>query len=317
MLRPGTDRATVQAIRDALDKGLELSVEILNYRKDGTPFWNRLSLIPIFRSFEQPGTTGSGGVRMRDSTDHVASSKNRAVSEFLGVQQELPTNPVSTAAQQATTDAQGMVEPVAVIGSQLSIESAHAELMSLMASVVNCGLGCVSKSFCSSATAHQPDHETVAFGLCTPSAAGIPLTHASKGFLQLTGYDLEEVVGQSLMTVLQPQGTNGDDSTPVEIELGWLRRLGIADAEVEAEAGGVHGSVRLDPSGITRKMHCVKKDGTKWWCLALASPVADQKGRLANAKAKSMPSANSSTTPATSVSQCAQPMRYYLSLHKT
>jgi PAS domain S-box-containing protein len=42
-----TDPATVQQIRDALNGEREVTVEILNYRKDGQPFWNRLSITPV------------------------------------------------------------------------------------------------------------------------------------------------------------------------------------------------------------------------------------------------------------------------------
>jgi diguanylate cyclase (GGDEF)-like protein/PAS domain S-box-containing protein len=44
---PDTDRATVAKIRDAIGKGLECQVIIKNYRKDGTTFWNKLSLSPL------------------------------------------------------------------------------------------------------------------------------------------------------------------------------------------------------------------------------------------------------------------------------
>jgi phosphoserine phosphatase RsbU/P len=44
---PGTDRAAVAEIRDALADERECIVEILNYRRDGTTFWNRLSLTPV------------------------------------------------------------------------------------------------------------------------------------------------------------------------------------------------------------------------------------------------------------------------------
>ena len=44
---PGTDPAAAEAIRNALETGQPVSVEILNYRKDGTPFWNALSIRPI------------------------------------------------------------------------------------------------------------------------------------------------------------------------------------------------------------------------------------------------------------------------------
>lgn len=44
---PDTDPATVEQIREAIKGRKECTVEILNYRKDGKPFWNRLSLTPV------------------------------------------------------------------------------------------------------------------------------------------------------------------------------------------------------------------------------------------------------------------------------
>lgn len=44
---PGTDRAEVKKINAAIAEERECIVEILNYRKDGTPFWNRLSITPV------------------------------------------------------------------------------------------------------------------------------------------------------------------------------------------------------------------------------------------------------------------------------
>jgi PAS domain S-box-containing protein len=46
---PETDPADIAAIRQALREQRSLTIDILNYRKDGTPFWNRLRLRPIFR----------------------------------------------------------------------------------------------------------------------------------------------------------------------------------------------------------------------------------------------------------------------------
>lgn len=42
-----TDPDTVDELRRALTEGRECSVEILNHSKDGTPFWNRLSITPV------------------------------------------------------------------------------------------------------------------------------------------------------------------------------------------------------------------------------------------------------------------------------
>jgi len=44
---PGTDPDKVKEIREAIREQRECTVEILNYRKDGTPFWNSLSITPI------------------------------------------------------------------------------------------------------------------------------------------------------------------------------------------------------------------------------------------------------------------------------
>ena len=42
-----TDPSTVGEIREAIRDDRACTVEILNYRKDGTPFWNRLSITPV------------------------------------------------------------------------------------------------------------------------------------------------------------------------------------------------------------------------------------------------------------------------------
>ena len=45
---PDTDPAAIAAIRDAVENMQPLEIEILNYRTDGTPFWNNLSIRPVF-----------------------------------------------------------------------------------------------------------------------------------------------------------------------------------------------------------------------------------------------------------------------------
>ena len=44
---PGTAPETVRAIRDALARGEKFQGDILNYRKDGSPFWNALKITPL------------------------------------------------------------------------------------------------------------------------------------------------------------------------------------------------------------------------------------------------------------------------------
>ncbi|MEZ5352960.1 MAG: SpoIIE family protein phosphatase [Bryobacteraceae bacterium] len=44
---PGTDPDTVNLLRAAVREKREITVQLLNYRKDGTTFWNRLSVTPV------------------------------------------------------------------------------------------------------------------------------------------------------------------------------------------------------------------------------------------------------------------------------
>lgn len=44
---PDTDQATVRKIGKAIAKGEDVSADILNYRKDGTTFWNGLYVSPV------------------------------------------------------------------------------------------------------------------------------------------------------------------------------------------------------------------------------------------------------------------------------
>jgi methyl-accepting chemotaxis protein len=44
---PQTDKATVARIREALARGESYSGEILNYRRDGTPYWINLAINPV------------------------------------------------------------------------------------------------------------------------------------------------------------------------------------------------------------------------------------------------------------------------------
>lgn len=47
---PETDRAQVARLRDAILAEDVIVVELLNYRKDGTPFWNALHIGPIYHA---------------------------------------------------------------------------------------------------------------------------------------------------------------------------------------------------------------------------------------------------------------------------
>ena len=79
---PGTDEATLDTLRAAIRDQREVTVQLLNYRKDGTTFWNRLSITPV-----------------RDPSG--------AVTHFIGVQSDVT---VEKQAQQALQKANEQLE---------------------------------------------------------------------------------------------------------------------------------------------------------------------------------------------------------------
>jgi PAS domain S-box-containing protein len=62
----GTDPHTVVKLREAIESFEPISVEILNYRKDGKPFWNLLHIDPIY--LEEDGKYYFVGIQ-KDITD--------------------------------------------------------------------------------------------------------------------------------------------------------------------------------------------------------------------------------------------------------
>jgi PAS domain S-box-containing protein len=83
-----TDAATVAQLRDALDRGVPCTVQLLNYRKDGTAFWNSLAVSPVFD--EAGALTHFVGIqtdvtdRRRADAAAVQSQKMEALGRLAG-----------------------------------------------------------------------------------------------------------------------------------------------------------------------------------------------------------------------------------------
>ncbi len=70
-----TDDETVGKLRQAIDEDYPVSVELLNYRKDGTPFWNHLNIVPVDDGEEVTHYLGL----QRDITDRKEREQRVAV----------------------------------------------------------------------------------------------------------------------------------------------------------------------------------------------------------------------------------------------
>jgi len=78
---PDTDPDAVRAIRAGLERGTPVAVEILNYRKDGTPFWNALTVRPIHGP--------DGGVRWYVGSSIDVTRQRRSEQELRDAQEQL------------------------------------------------------------------------------------------------------------------------------------------------------------------------------------------------------------------------------------
>lgn len=70
----GTDRAVVKHIRDSLQAGITVADTLLNYRKDGTPFWNQVVISPVRDAL---GTVTHHVGIQADVTARVEAQKSR------------------------------------------------------------------------------------------------------------------------------------------------------------------------------------------------------------------------------------------------
>ncbi|SFS12453.1 histidine kinase dimerization/phosphoacceptor domain -containing protein [Sphingomonas jatrophae] len=69
---PDTDRASVAKVRAAIEEETDVSVDLLNYKKDGTTFWNALYLSPVR---DDAGTVVFFFASQLDVTDRVEAQR--------------------------------------------------------------------------------------------------------------------------------------------------------------------------------------------------------------------------------------------------
>ena len=69
-----TDLATVAEVKAAIAAKSSITVEIINYRKDGTPFWSLLTVLPIL---DAQGVLINLVSSQQDITELKEAKKNR------------------------------------------------------------------------------------------------------------------------------------------------------------------------------------------------------------------------------------------------
>jgi PAS domain S-box-containing protein len=145
---PDTDRETVRKIREAIEAEQEINAVLLNYKKDGTPFWNDLTIAPVR---DDAGTlTHFIGVqndvtdRKRAEEDLIEAKEDaevasRAKSQFLAnMSHELrtPLNAIIGYSEMLQEQAQEM-QTSAMIPDLMKIHTAGKHLLSLINDILD------------------------------------------------------------------------------------------------------------------------------------------------------------------------------------
>jgi PAS domain S-box-containing protein len=79
---PDTEEEPVAEMRQAIDEKEAVSVEVLNYREDGTPFWNNVTIAPLFEGGELQYYVGfQNDVTDRKEAEAIAQQRARSLRE--------------------------------------------------------------------------------------------------------------------------------------------------------------------------------------------------------------------------------------------
>jgi PAS domain S-box-containing protein len=88
-----------------------------------------------------------------------------------------------------------------------------------------------------------------------PSKTDNPIIFANDAFLELTGYDRDEILAQSFNFIL---AAGADETTVCEVEAAFA-----------------------DPSEVEPEIHYRRKDGSECWATLFVAPVKDEQGAIA------------------------------------
>nr|AML79113.1 putative LOV domain-containing protein [Adiantum aleuticum] len=264
---PATNRRTIIEIRDAIREERACQVSILNYTKQGTPFWNLFHMAPVY-SKEDGRVVHFVGVQTPINSsidcDNLAStmecfciSASQKLSSLTS-----PTGTPKHASPEIVDEDCCEVGEAVKDRTKISVNTLLGELTS------KCKGAGVTETRCTTASAGHGGERVIcsslmlsltkvqqSFVLANPHLPDTPIVHASEMFLQLTGYRREEVVGRNCRFLQGPE----TDRRAVQLMAECLR----AD------------------KSCTVKVLNYRKDKTPFWNRLHISPVRSNSGKVA------------------------------------
>nr|AML77522.1 putative LOV domain-containing protein [Oxalis sp. BC-2016] len=262
---PQTDRRTIMAIREAVREERAVQVNLLNYRKDGTPFWILFHMSPVFskddgrvihfvavqvpisRKIKTNGDSLSDDVMFGSCRKEVCldSMMNRLLcsdfdSKGFNIEEQCEAGDF-----EKRRAANG-------ISNILSVLTHYSELTGKLVCGKRCNavvLGSLGRLNISLGRIKQ------SFVLTDPHLPDMPIVFASDSFLKLTGYERHEVLGRSCSFLY------GDDTDPATLYL-------------------INESIQLEQP-CTVRILSYRKDKSSFWNLLHISPVRNASGKIA------------------------------------
>ncbi|XP_059278286.1 protein TWIN LOV 1-like [Lycium ferocissimum] len=270
---PKTNRRSVLEVREAIREERDIQISLLNYRKDGTPFWMLFHMCPLFDEKDgrvihflgvqvpilrrpKPSRLNlcQDGAGCRESVlrcfrrEVYSMSVERALSlalgsglDFTGVDVEGPCDASDLEKRKATTSVNNILT-VLVHDGESTGRLVHGKRRSpprtgLLGASLNMSLGRIKQSFVLT-DANLPD---------------MPIVFASDTFLKLTGFSRDEVLGYNCRSL---SATDTDSSSQFQIK-----------ESIQNE------------QPCTLRMLNYRKDGTSFWLYI--SPVRNASGKVA------------------------------------
>jgi PAS domain S-box-containing protein len=126
---PATDRETVARVREALRTRQPVTTTLLNYRKDGTAFWNQLSITPVF---DGEGELVSFVGVQTDVTERVRVEDDRAAAFAAEQAARQEAEVAHAAAERARVDAERAQNRLALMAEATSTLSATLDMDDLI-----------------------------------------------------------------------------------------------------------------------------------------------------------------------------------------
>ncbi|XP_014521152.1 protein TWIN LOV 1 isoform X1 [Vigna radiata var. radiata] len=265
---PGTSRRSVMEIREAVREERTEQVVLLNYRKDGTPFWMLFCVCPVFSGdggavvhfvavqvplLKKDGSGvrdfGFGCCRKEVCTDSLSE-----LGRVCSVEQVLERDVIELEREDpCVASDEEMRSAVTAMDNIFSVLTHFSEATGRLVCRKRCSVpdvGLLSTSLIISLGRIKQS-----FVLTNPHLPDMPIVYASDAFLKLTGYGRSEVLGRNCRFL---GGTDTDTST-----------LYLIKESIKAE------------QPCTVRILNYRKDESSFWNFLHISPVRDASGKVA------------------------------------